>query len=222
MINPDVITRSKRKTLSIVITSDARVVVKAPLKLSLNEIERFLLSKQSWMEQKLAEISKNRFNNDDIINYKRLMILGTKYDVYKSDRLSKITLDKDRIIIPSKFEDEKLLHEIKKWYKKLAAEIILSRCDELSNQIKLLAKEVKISDTRGRWGACSSRGKISFNFRVVMLPKYMLDYVIIHELSHLVEMNHSAKFWQIVSLYIPNYNYVRRQMKQYNFLLKLL
>ena len=221
MIKPDLISRSKRKTISIVITSDAKVLVKAPLKISLNEINKFVYEKQNWIESKLNIITQNRSQFDDVINYKKMLILGIKYDIYKSDNVKKIALESDKLIVPSKYTNEKILEIVKKWYINFANEIISNRYEEISKHIKLKGKEVLINNTRGRWGACTSKGRITFNFRIVMLPPKLIDYVIIHELCHLVEMNHSTKFWNLVSLFMPDFLQVRRQMKTYNFLLKL-
>ena len=80
---------------------------------------------------------------------------------------------------------------------------------------------MKISDSSGRWGSCSSKGVICFNWRVIMLPPTIIDYVIIHELCHLVEMNHSKKFWRQVETFLPNTPKLKEAIKEYGFLLSM-
>ena len=104
---------------------------------------------------------------------------------------------------------------------KMAKNILEERVSYISNLIKLRPNNMKITDSKGRWGACNSNGNISFNFRVVMLEPAVIDYVIVHELCHLIEMNHSKKFWGIVNSFLPNASELKHKIKDYGFLLGL-
>ena len=77
-------------------------------------------------------------------------------------------------------------------------------------------KRVAIRDQKSRWGSCSSRGNLNFNYRLILLTDQMCDYVIVHELCHLLEMNHSDRFWSLVALAVPDYQSVKAQMRKIN------
>ena len=80
---------------------------------------------------------------------------------------------------------------------------------------------LKIGDSKGKWGSCNSLGIINLNWRVIMLPPKIIDYVIVHELCHLVEMNHSNKFWELVERFLPQTANLKKSIKEYGFLLGL-
>lgn len=222
MITPDLITRSNRKTLSLSILKDGQVVVKAPLKMSSDSISKFVYEKQSWIREKLAFLQANQKKYDDIINYNRFLLYGNRYDL-KLANIKKIQTSSEEMTIymPSNTPSDKILPKLKVWYKKIAKNILEERIKYISNIIKITPKNIKINDTKGRWGACNNRGTISFNFRVVMLEPSIIDYVIIHELCHLVEMNHSRKFWNLVNSFLPSANVEKQKIKEYSFLLSL-
>ncbi len=92
----------------------------------------------------------------------------------------------------------------------------LSRLDGAYNLNLLNYKRVTIRDQKSRWGSCSSKGNLNFNYRLILLPEYMMHYVIVHELCHLLEMNHSQRFWVLVSLTIPDYVQIKSEMCKIN------
>lgn len=222
MITPDLITRSNRRTLSLSILKDGQVVVKAPLKMSSDAISKFVYEKQGWIREKLAFLQANQQKFDDIINYNKFLLYGNRYDL-KLANVKKIQTSAEEmtIFMPANTPSDKILPKLKMWYKKIAKTILEERLAYLSNLIKIAPKSVKINDTKGRWGACNSRGTISFNFRVVMLEPAIIDYVIIHELCHLVEMNHSKRFWNLVYSFMPTADVQKQKIKEYGFLLTL-
>lgn len=222
MITPDLITRSNRRTLSLSVLKDGQVVVKAPTKMSQEAIERFVYEKQKWIREKLAILHQNQEKYDDIISMNKFLLYGNQYAL-KIANVKKIeTSAKDMCIyMPSNVGDDKILSKLKSWYKKTAKNILEGRVNYLSDLIKLKPKEVRISDSKGRWGACNSKGTISLNYRVIMLEPSIIDYVIVHELCHLVEMNHSKRFWNLVSSFMPSMEAQKNKIKEYSFLLSL-
>ncbi|MBR2909684.1 MAG: M48 family metallopeptidase [Clostridia bacterium] len=222
MITPDLITRSNRRTLSLSVLKDGQVIVKAPTKMSQEAIDRFIYEKQHWIREKLAVIHQNQAKFDDIIHMKKYLLYGNQYDV-KIANIKKIqTSTQDMCIyIPTSIEPDKIFSKLKNWYKKTAKTILEERLNYISSIIKLKPNQFKISDSKGRWGACNSKGTVNLNYRVIMLPPQIIDYVIVHELCHLVEMNHSKRFWNLVSSFMPNMESQKHAIKEYSFLLSL-
>lgn len=222
MITPDLISRSNRKTLSLSILKDGQIVIKAPLKMSDENIEKFVYEKQHWIRQKLAYIEQNKEKYDGVMHLKKFLLFGNEYAL-KLANIKKIeTSNNDlSILIPKDTPNEKIQSKLKTWFKKIAKNTLENRLNYICSLVKLKPTSFRISDSKGRWGACNSKGTISFNYRVIMLPPSVIDYVIVHELCHLVEMNHSKKFWNLVYSFLPNTDVQKQKIKEYSFLLSL-
>lgn len=95
-----------------------------------------------------------------------------------------------------------ILHE---YLVKVAADHIVNRVKEISKQFNFEFRRISIKDTSSRWGSCSSQKNLNFNWRLAFAPVKVLDYVVVHELSHTVEMNHSSRFWDLVAKVMPDY-----------------
>ncbi len=221
MIVPDLIERSNRKTLSLSVMKDGAVIVKAPISMKESVINKFVEEKQNWIKEKLLIVNKTNDKFDDIIKYKSFLLYGNKYKLVLSDVKKIETTDNFEIIIPSKTEPDKILKLMKAWYKKVAKKILQDRLNFIESRIRLKSNAMKINDSKGRWGSCNTRGIIAFNWRVIMLPPKIIDYVIVHELCHLVEMNHSKKFWGLVQKFLPSYAESKNGIKEYGLLLSL-
>lgn len=221
VITPDFIERSKRKTLSLSVLKDGSVVVKAPISMRDETINRFVEEKQNWIKDKLFIVNKTKVKFDDIVHYQKFLLYGNKYSLLLSDVKKIETNDYFQIVMPQKIEREKILKTLKGWYKKVARQVLFDRLSYIESKIKLKSTTMKIGDSKGRWGSCNSKGVISFNWRVIMLPPEIIDYVIVHELCHLVEMNHSKSFWKLVETFLPKAPELKVAIKEYGFLLTL-
>lgn len=221
MIVPDYIERSNRKTLSLTVLKDGVVLVKAPLSMKDETINKFVEEKQAWIKSKLILVNSTKDKYDDIIHHQKFMLYGNRYSLVMADVKKIETNDSFQILLPKKTEPEKILKTMKSWYKKVAKKILADRLAFIENRIRLKSKAMKISDSKGKWGSCNSLGSVCFNWRVIMLPPRVIDYVIVHELCHLVEMNHSKKFWTLVEKFLPNVPALKKEIKEYGFLLNL-
>ena len=221
MIVPDIIERSKRKTLSLSVMKDGAIIVKAPISMNESVINNFIAEKQNWIKDKLSIINKTNDRFEDIIKYKSFLLYGNKYGLVLSD-VKKVEINEDfQIVIPQKTEPDKIIKLLKSWYKKIAKKILQDRLKFIEERIRLKSNTMRINDSKGRWGSCNTIGVISFNWRVILLPPQIIDYVIVHELCHLVEMNHSKKFWSLVQRFLPNYEVLKKSIKDYGILLSL-
>lgn len=221
MITPDFIERSKRKTLSLSVLKDGSVVVKAPISMRDETINRFVEDKQNWIKDKLFIVNKTKVKFDDVLHYQNFLLYGNKYSLVLSDVKKIETTNKFQIVIPRKTERDKILKTLKNWYKKIAKQVLFDRLSYIESKIKLKSSLMKIGDSKGRWGSCSSRGVICLNWRVIMLPPEIIDYVIVHELCHLVEMNHSQNFWRLVETFLPKAPELKKEIKEFGFLLSI-
>lgn len=105
------------------------------------------------------------------------------------------------------------LKEIKE-YKEKAGEYARLRLKYWNNYYNFSYNNITIKNTKSRWGSCSKKGNLNFNYKIVLLPQELADYIIVHELCHLGEMNHSANFWKLVERTFPNYKVLRKELKK--------
>ncbi len=109
---------------------------------------------------------------------------------------------------------ETMLQLLEEWYRRQARKIITGRVEVFSQKLNLNCNRICIKGQKTRWGSCSSLKNLNFNWRLVMAPLVIIDYIVIHELSHLVEMNHSRKFWQLVENHCPEYKQHRKWLRE--------
>jgi hypothetical protein len=100
-------------------------------------------------------------------------------------------------------------------YRKAAKMLVQEKVERFNDFYKFKVKTVSVRNQKTRWGSCSRYGNLNFNFRVVYLPDYLVDYIVVHELCHLRELNHSKKFWSLVSLSFPDHRIKRKELRKY-------
>lgn len=105
---------------------------------------------------------------------------------------------------------------VERWYKQEAERFIKKRADELCPRLGVTYGRLRIRGAKTRWGSCSQKGNINFNWKLMMVPEPVIDYVIIHELAHLKVMNHSKKFWNLVTEHCPLWHTHRKWLKEHN------
>ncbi|EKN42554.1 zinc-dependent protease, partial [Clostridium botulinum CFSAN001627] len=110
---------------------------------------------------------------------------------------------------------------LEKFYKEKAVKVLKERTDYYSNILKVAPKNIVIKNQKTLWGSCSSKGNINYNYKIVMAPLKILDYIVVHELCHLVHMNHSKDFWQLVESIIPDFKERRNWLKENGYKLKI-
>lgn len=136
--------------------------------------------------------------------------------VVREDRKTgKIKCIDDRLLlwVPYAADYEYKKELIEKWYRKQAAVILTEKAEEFSKLLNVSFEDVRIKDQKSRWGSCSMKGNLNFNFRILMAPEMVCDYVIKHELCHLVHMNHSESFWQLLESICPEYQKGKKWLK---------
>lgn len=216
----DYIQRTARKTLSIIINEKGEVTIKAPKRMSESDIYKFVQSKEKWINSKVNSIKQQNEINNDLFNYKCILFCGKKYRVIKDTKAKDIQLEEGIITIKKLSSLKREVRVLEKFLKNKCLEIVGQRLKYFSNIMQLEPKKVVLMNSKRKWGTCDSDQVISFNWRIIMLTPNLIDYVIVHELSHLIEMNHSPAFWAIVSAVLPNVKQLRSTLKQCNFILQ--
>jgi len=220
MIKPDLIVRTYRRSLSLTITKDARLVVHAPKKLNMNDIMKYIIEKEKWIVQKQKEIQTRLSINKDVISYSEFLFLGKKYKLEYMNGIKKIELTEKSIIVPNMcFED--IYPKLIKWYVVNAKKILKERLEYFADLMQIDYATVTINNTKSRWGSCDINRNIKLNFRLIMLPHKIIDFVLIHELSHIIEFNHSKNFYKVISTIMPSYKLQQKNLKEYDYLLSL-
>ena len=207
------IKRSKRKTMVLTVLPDGHVEVRAPLKTPAELIERFVRSKQDWIAEKQA-LSLQRLAQRDALlagPVRQLRLLGTHWPAdSRSNRQP--AFDGRAFLLPPGTLRE-LQPGIIALYKQLAKGYILSRVQELSGHTGLTPTGVRITSAAGSWGSCSGKNALSFSWRLILAPPRAIDYVILHELCHTREHNHSPAFWALVAHFMPDWRTARSSLK---------
>ena len=110
---------------------------------------------------------------------------------------------------------------LENWYKIKAEKKLTEKTDYFSKLIGVYPKSLTVKNYKSRWGSCSIKGDLSYNWRIILAPNHILDYVVVHELCHLLEHNHSKKYWQHVEDYFPEWKNSRNWLRQNNYLASL-
>jgi predicted metal-dependent hydrolase len=207
-----VVTRKNRKTISIKISESCEIIICAPLNIDDEKVKEIIKDKEEWVAQSLKQIETKRKEN---VSFKEgILYLGIRYtlDIHKvKHKTLKIIFDNNTFniyISESLLEKEMDVHLkelLTKWYRVQARRIFQERVNYYSSKLKVSPKRMAIKDQKSRWGSCSSKGNINLNYRLIMAPIEIIDYVIVHELCHLVHLNHSKEFWALVKEISPNY-----------------
>ena len=216
--------RKRRKTISLHIKEDGRIVVYAPYRATKWEVERFVKEKQSWIVEKISE--KEKFTKESekaFIPGEKFLYLGEWYplELEKANHKNvplKLSFGK---FLLDQSHAAKAKHLFTQWYKREAKEKIAGRVNYFSNKHQLFPKGVKITSARYRWGSCSRENRLSFSWRIIMAPLSVIDYVLIHELVHIKEKNHSKSFWSYVESILPDYKGDRLWLKEHAYLLHI-
>jgi predicted metal-dependent hydrolase len=216
------IIRSKRKTIAVEITKDGGVLVRAPLRLARREVFSFVHQHSVWIARKIdqvrsrkGQITPRRFRDGEsfpFLGEQHLLrfVAGADY-LRKHDGEFHLGVDLS----------SRAGALFRTWYRARAREILEDRVATLAPRMGLTCRSVRITDARERWGSCSTAGSLNFAWRLVMAPPAVIDYVIVHELTHLVEMNHSRRFWERLGRVLPDYVERRKWLKENGHLLTL-
>jgi predicted metal-dependent hydrolase len=213
--------RSKRKSAAIHVRS-GKVEVRIPEFVEDKWAQEFLFSKQAWVRQKLAQQAQQTQMKPALEEGQSLLWLGRECEI-KLHNLKGVNVRDDVInlgvgsVKPDANEQLKQIKSaLEAFFKQQAAAYMVQRTWELAKQYGLDHKlvNVKFRRTKTKWGHCTSKGDIQYNWLIMGAPKAVIDYLICHEVSHLKHHNHSQAFWRCVARYCPDYKQQQAWLKQ--------
>jgi predicted metal-dependent hydrolase len=214
-IHIDQIIHSKRKTVSLIIQSDGKLTVRAPLRMSEVHILEFVQNHADWIRKHQAQIIAHPPSPaKQYIDGELFLFLGKEYPLtISSHRRPLVSFSGQKFLLEkSQFPNARRLFTI--WYKAQSRRVISQRVAYFSKQNKFSYKKIRISSARTRWGSCSSNGTLSFTWKLIMAPPEIIDYVVIHELVHTQIKNHSKKFWGKLGEILVDYKAQVQWLKQ--------
>ncbi len=204
-MNKITIIKSDRKTVSIQVDTDSNIIVRAPKSMKKNEIDKFLEKYRDWLNKKTKQMAEKYSNTHKYEDGEIFYLLGKeKILKFKIDTEYAFEHKNDQFVINSLLSDQ-AEGLINTFYKKNAKHFLIKRGWEVAEQVKLKPSAFKISSAEKRWGSCSGRGNINLSYHLMPLPTEIIDYVIVHELAHLLHMDHSKEFWETVEKMLPDY-----------------
>jgi len=199
--------RARRRTIGLTVEAES-VQVRAPRHAALADIEAFIREKERWIRRRLAEPRRRPLVWEAGA---RLPWLGRTVTLALRHGEIGTWLSDDRLEF-GLADGASLRERALDWMQGQALEFFRERVAELARPHGLRGLVVGLSNARTRWGSCGSNGRILLNWRLMMLPPHLIDYVAAHELAHLRELNHSPRFWDIVALLYPDHRAARREL----------
>lgn len=208
------IKRSNRKSISIYVTKEANVEVHAPYFVSKTQLDEIVQQKQAWILTHLAiqKEQKTRREEFALKEGSPVLLWGQTYCIAET-RQKEIFIKSPFLYLP-KGEGVEKKEQMIDFYKKTAKEFLPERVKYYAEHMKVAYKSVQITSAKTRWGSCSGDNRLHFTWRLMMANRMAIDYVVVHELAHGKEHNHSAAFWDIVQRYYPFYEKAQEDLKQ--------
>ncbi len=207
---------SKRRSIGLRIDGKG-LTVSVPLRASEKWLDKVLQDKAAWVVDKLQGWEDRRPQQVLLQESAQLDHLG---------ELLTLRIERSHFVAPAQKRgdelcvflsingtDKQLEHDVTQWYKSQALQLFKQRVDHYAVLMNLLPLEIKLSTAKTQWGCCTAQGSIRLNLQLIKLPTRLIDYVVVHELAHLQEMNHSARFWAVVRAACPDYLQLRAELK---------
>ncbi|NLB36981.1 MAG: M48 family metallopeptidase [Clostridiales bacterium] len=199
------LTRTKRKTIGIYVRKDAVVEVRCPVTMSKRAIDEFVASQRKWIEEQIQAI-RQRNEKKSAFSVQigcSLRLMGEVYPLAQAQGNS-IGFDGEKFYAPASLSSQKIKEGIISIYKKQARTCIEYKVNRFAQLMGVEPQCVKINSASTRWGSCSGKNSLNFSWLLIMAQEKCIDYVIVHELAHILEHNHSKEFWSIVEGIIPD------------------
>lgn len=207
--------RSSRKTIAIQLKENAKVLVRAPLKEAKKNIDAFVYEN----EAKILEVLANLYAKDEerrgfcLTENSHPLLLGEPCSVKIGGKEAGFNVGEEPYFYLPKCSQEERRTVMVLIYKQIALKELRERVEYFAKKMGVHPASVRVNSAKTRWGSCSGSGGINFSWRLITAPSPSVDYVVVHELAHMKEHNHSARFWTIVASVLPDYIERREALK---------
>ena len=205
-----------RRTVGLKITENG-LVVHAPTRIFAFQLNQILQDKSGWILSKLQLRAANQVEKMEWVDGAHLYYLGQTIQLHilenSNNKSPQFESNRLTLATPSANNHGLISRKVIAWYKKIAAVDFSRRLEILAAKLGVNAPPFTLSNAKSRWGSCNSRGEVRLNWRLLQAPPHIINYVICHELAHLKEMNHSAKFWAVVEQLFPSYKLAEKELK---------
>lgn len=211
--------RRQRRTVGLKITSSG-LIIHAPKRIAQSYLESLILQKSDWIRKKLASLTANQVPAIRWQDNEQLLLLGNTItlSVRQDARYKAVTYEPGILMLALPNPDDALAisRKVILWYKKQALVDFSRRLTILAAKLGVSTPKLFLSNAQSRWGSCNSKKEIRLNWRLFQAPPHIINYVICHELAHLKEMNHSAKFWAVVGSIYTEYKAAEKELKAWS------
>lgn len=207
--------RRQRRTVGLKITQTG-LVIHAPKRISQLQLEDIIKQKAEWVLRKLASVTANKIPEIQWQHGEQLLFLGNPLTltIEHNARSKAAEYEPGVLQLAMPNHDEMLIaRKVVQWYKKQAIADFTRRLEIFSSKLDVKFTSLTLSNAASRWGSCNSKKEIRLNWRLLQAPPHIINYVVCHELAHIKEMNHSAKFWATVSGIFPDYKTAEKELK---------
>ena len=213
----------RRRKLTITVERNRSVVVHAPESTSAEKIQQVVEEKRQWIFGKMHHPQKYRDlphpPGKELVNGESALYLGRHYRIeVVATGLSEIQFNQ-RFYIPAAHA-LKRREVLREWYIHRAEAKIIPRVKHHARALGVTYSEIRIVDNLYRWGSCTPKNNVNFNWRLIKAPMYVIDYAIVHELAHLIEANHTPRFWNIIRAQAPTMERAKAWLKENGQLLE--
>jgi len=214
-MRPYQLIRARRKTLALHITPDAALEVRAPLRLAQRDIDRFVAEKEAWIARHLRRAEARRQARREFApRYGDTVPFLGRFCQIAAAPGGSICLAEDRFMIPQNLDAEEIKRAVAALYRALAKEILPRKAERFGRSMGVVPTGVRVNGAKSRWGSCSGANSLNFSWRLMMAAEDVVDYVVVHELAHIREHNHGARFWAVVERELPDYRERKKELRK--------
>lgn len=205
--------RSKRKTLALQITPEGEVVVRAPLRLAQREIDRMVGERQEWIaKHRQAVQAQKRAKEQFSLMDGKFPLMGQMFPIEYVAQGKPHYADGAFYLCTG--QEQQLREQAEQLYRNIAREELSRRISFYAPRMGVCPAGLRINGARGRWGSCSGKNSLNFSWRLMLAPEHCINYVVVHELCHILHHDHSAAFWREVERFFPDWKECRKQLAQ--------
>ncbi|WP_273326281.1 M48 family metallopeptidase [Vallitalea guaymasensis] len=201
---------SKRKTIAIHIEPSNNIIVKAPIGMDRDRLKELVESKGKWISNKLEESNDYKIQKRTYKNGELFLFLGKEYPlelmIDETASVMSVEIINNSLRIITNTEDKDSIKDLlEEFYRNQTRIIIQDRIKYYQKYFIVRPNNIRIKKQKTRWGSCSSLKNLNFNLKLSMAKLSVIDYIVVHEISHLIHLNHSKDFWNLVKSVLPNY-----------------